>query len=119
MSDRTDFSPLGEMEIENAGDIFKGCELIREVGSNSGLIIAQWANDVEWALAGVPLLEQGWGDNPAKRARRVARHAHRAAESLRAATRSAAKLPEVYLQTYADVIQQRKPRRKFDPKAGL
>ena len=124
MSDSADFAPLGEMEIAAAGDIFAGCELIRDRASNSGLIIMQWANDVEFALASVAVLDAGgWhgigADNPQKRARRVARHAYRAAESLRAAAESAAKLPPAYLKAYNDVIQSRRTRRTFDPKAGI
>jgi hypothetical protein len=124
MSDSADFAPLGEMEIGSAGDIFAGCDLIRARASNAGLIIMQWANDVEYALASVPVLDAGgWhgigADNPQKRARRVARHAYRSAESLKAAAESAAKLPPAYLKAFNDVIQQRRGRRTFDPKAGL
>lgn len=124
MSDQTDFAPIGEMEIENAGDIFQACELIRRVGSNSGLIVVQWAHDVEFALSGIQVLDpgghRGFGaDNPQKRARRVARHAYRAGEALRTAAESAAKLPPAYLKAYSDVIQQRRGRRTFDPRAGL
>lgn len=119
-----DFSPLGQMEIEKAGDIFAGCELIRQRASNAGLIIAQWSNDVQWALASVPVLDPGgWhgvgADNPQKRARRVARHAFRAAEALRVAAESASKLPPAYLKAFEDVINQRRKPRSFDPKAGL
>jgi hypothetical protein len=124
MADTADFTPLGEMEITCAGDIFRGCELIRMVGSNAGLIVAQWANDVEYALASTPVLTPGgWhgigADNPQRRARRVSRHAYRAAEALRATAESAAKLPPVYLKAYSDVINHRRRRRTFDPTAGL
>jgi hypothetical protein len=112
------------MEIENAGDIFKGCEFIRTRASNAGLIIAQFMFDVEYALQSVPVLDPGgWHgvgeDNPKKRSRRVARHGHRSAEAMRAVALSAAKLPPAYLKAYADVIQVRKDRKTFDPRAGL
>ena len=124
MSDLADFGPLGEMEIENAGDIFKHCEFIRVRASNAGLIIMQWANDVEAALQSVPVLDAGgWhginADNPRKRARRVARHGYRSAELMRSAAESAAKLPQAYLRAYQDVIQTRRARPAFDPRAGL
>lgn len=117
------FAPLGDMEIEKAGDIFVQCEFIRTRASTSGLIVLQWAQDVQMALSTVPVLDPGgWHgineDNPMKRARRVARHAFRAAEALRATAQSAAKLPPVYLKTYADIIQARK-KTSFDPRAGL
>lgn len=124
MSNDADFAALGDMEIATAGDIFAGCEFIRTRGSNAGLIVVQWAMDVEMALASVPVLDPGgWhgvnADNPQKRARRVARHATRAAEALRTAAESAAKLPPAYLTAYSDVIQTRRRRATFDPKAGL
>ena len=120
MSDRTDFAPMGEMEISSAGDIFEGCEFIRATASSSGLIVMQWAQDVEWALSTVMLPDQNWADNPARRARRVTRHAYRAAEALQTTAKSAAKLPQAYLKAYADVIKTRKSSRpRFDPKAGL
>ncbi len=118
------FAPLGDMEIEKAGDIFVQCEFIRVRALNSGLIVAQWAMDVEYTLRTVPVLDPGgWHgiaeDNPMRRARRVARHAHRAAEALNATAKSAAKLPPAYLKAYSDVIQQRKNKKTFDPRAGL
>jgi hypothetical protein len=124
MSDDADFGPLGEMEIENAGAIFAGCEFIRLRASNAGLIVAQWAMDVELALASVPILDPGgWhgigADNPQKRARRVARHAFRSAEALRTTAESVAKVPPAYLQAFNDVISTRRKRPTFDPKAGL
>ena len=124
MTDKADFTPMGNMEIENAGDIFAGCEFIRATASNSGLIVMQWAQDVEWALASVPVMEPGgWhgvgAEDSQKRARRVARHAYRTAEALKAAAESASKLPPAYLKAYADVIQRRNGRPKFDPRAGL
>jgi hypothetical protein len=119
-----DFSDLGNMEIEKASDIFEGCEFIRTRASNSGLIIAQWAHDVQWALSTVPVIDPGgWhgigADDSAKRSRRVARHAFRASEALRAAAESAAKLPPAYLKAYSDVINSRKKKPTFDPRAGL
>jgi hypothetical protein len=123
MSDRSkaDFAPLGEMEIERASDIFRGCEFIRTTASTAGLIIAQYMIDVEHALQSVPVVDPGgWRgigeDNPLKRARRVARHGHRAAEAMRAVGLSAAKLPPAYLKAYADVINARKDRKTFDPR---
>ncbi len=124
MSD-ADFAPLGDMEIENAGDMFKHCEFIRSRASNAGLIIAQWAQDVEWALSSVPVLDAGgWhgigADNPQKRARRVARHANRAAEAMRTVMESVSKLPPAYLRAYEDNIKRRRGSRpSFDPRAGL
>lgn len=124
MTDDANFGPLGEMEIETAGDIFKQCEFIRRQASSAGLIVVQWAQDVQMALASVPVMDPGgWHgvgeDNPMKRARRVARHAFRAGEALRATGESAAKLPPAYLKAYEDVIQARKKRPTFDPRAGL
>jgi hypothetical protein len=122
MADQVDFTPLGNLEITSAKDIFEGCEIIRSVGSNAGLIVAQFAFDVEFALRGIQVIDPGRGliqDNPAKRARRVARHLHRSAEALRAAALSAAKLPPAYLRTYADVIEGRKGRKAFNPTEGL
>jgi hypothetical protein len=124
MSDDADFAPMGNMEIENAGDIFAGCEFIRLRASNAGLIIMQWANDVEWALSSVPVIQAGgWNgvgaDNPQKRARRVARHVFRSAEALKAAAESASKLPPAYLKAYQDVIQRRSGRKTFNPREGL
>lgn len=125
MSNDADFAPLGEMEITSAGDIFAQCEFIRTHASAAGLIVAQWAMDVQWALSTVPVLDPGgWHgvaqDNPVKRARRVARHAFRAAEALNTTAKSAAKLPPAYLKAYSDVIQQRKNKKPtFDPRAGL
>lgn len=124
MSDQVDFAPLGEMEITSAGDLFEQCEFIRVRASNAGLLIAQWANDVEWALRSVPVVDgsgyHGMGqDNPTKRARRVARHGMRAADLMRGVALSAAKLPPAYLKTYQDIIQVKKGRKAFDPKAGL
>ena len=121
---RTDFGWLGDAEIENAGDIFKQSEFIRNVASNVGLIIVQWASDVEFALASVPVINPGGRmgigvDNPQKRARRVARHAHRAGEAMRSVGVSAAKLPPAYLKAYQDVITARRGRKGFDPRAGL
>lgn len=119
-----DFAPLGEMELTGTGELFKQCEFIRDRAANAGLIVVQWANDVEWALTTIPVLTPGgWhgigADNPQRRARRVAAHAYRAAEALRAAGMSAAKLPPAYLATYQDIIQHRRQRPKFDPRAGL
>lgn len=124
MSDSADFARLGEMEITCAGDIFAQCEFIRERASNAGLILLTWAMDVEYALASVPVLEAGgWhgigADNPAKRAHRVAQHAHRGAESMRTVAESVAKFPPAYRKGFNDVIQQRRGRRTFDPRAGL
>lgn len=122
MSDQADFAQLGEMEITNAGDIFEGCEFIRTRASNAGLIIAQFMFDVEYALQSVPVIESGngaFGDNPRKRARRVSRHGHRAAEAMRTVAVASAKLPPAYLKAYSDVIQQRRGRKAFDPQAGL
>jgi hypothetical protein len=124
MSDRTDFAPLGDIEIEGAGDIFQACELIRVISSTAGLIVLQLAQDVQLALQSIPVVDAGgWGgigaDNPQKRARRVARHMQRSAEALRTAAESAAKLPPAYLRTYNDVITTRRNRKSFDPKAGL
>lgn len=124
MSDGADFAPLGDMEIENAGAIFAQCEFIRTRASNAGLIVVQWAMDVELALASVPVMDPGgWhgvgADNPQKRARRVARHAFRAGEALRTTAESAAKLPPAYLKAFNDVISTRRKRPTFDPKAGL
>src|SRR4051812_35230961 len=101
------------MEIVGAGDIFAQCEFIRVRAGNAGLIIAQWANDVEWALRSIPVVDAGGlrglgEDNPAKRARRVARHGARASELMRGVALSAAKLPPAYLRTYQDIIQTRK-----------
>jgi hypothetical protein len=123
-SGSADFGPLGNMEITKAGDIFAQCEFIRVRASNSGLIIMQWASDVQYALASVPVLDPGgWhgigADDSAKRARRVARHAYRSAESLKAAAQSAAKLPPAYLKAYNDIINNRRKRPTFDPQAGL
>lgn len=123
-SDDANFAPLGDMEIENAGDVFRQCEFIRTTASNAGLIVVQWAMDVQMALESVPVLEPGgWhgvgSDDPRKRARRVARHAFRSGEGLRTVAEAAAKLPPAYLQAYSDVIQTRRKRRTFDPKAGL
>lgn len=124
MSDQADFTPLGEMEINNAGDIFAGCEFIRTRASNAGLIIAQFMFDVEYALQTIQVLDPGgWHgvaqDNPKKRARRVARHGHRSAEAMRTVAMSSAKLPPAYLKAYADVIQRRRNGKTFDPRAGL
>jgi hypothetical protein len=124
MGSDADFSLLGEMEITNAGDIFEQCEFIRTRAANSGLIIAQWANDVEWALASVPMLDLGgWHgigqDNPQKRARRVSRHGYRAAEAMRVVAESASKLPPAYVKAFQDVIQRRSKKPTFDPKAGF
>jgi hypothetical protein len=123
-SGSADFAPLGEMEITCAGDLFAQCEFLRRRASNAGLIVVQWAADVEWAFASVPVMDPGgWhgigADTGAKRARRVARHAYRAAESLKTVAESAAKLPPAYLKAYADIIQRRKDRTAFDPRAGL
>lgn len=123
-SDDANFAPLGDMEITNAGDIFKQCEFIRTTASNAGLIVVQWAMDVQLALQSVPVLDAGgWhginSDNPQKRARRVARHAFRSGEALRTAAEAAAKVPPAYLKAYSDVIQTRRKRPTFDPKAGL
>jgi hypothetical protein len=121
-----DFAPLGDMEIDGAGSLFQQCEFVRDRASNAGLIIVQWASDVEWALSSVPVMEPGgWhgvgSDNPQKRARRVARHAFRASEAMKTVAESVAKLPPAYLSTYQDVIQRRKnkTRPRFDPEAGL
>ncbi len=119
-----DFAPLGNMDINSAGDMFEQCEFIRTRASNSGLIVLQWAQDVQMSLSTVPVLDPGgWHgigqDSPMKRARRVAQHAFRAAEALKAAAESAAKLPPAYLRAYEDVIQGRKKRTTFDPRAGL
>lgn len=123
-SDDADFAELGEMEIESAGDVFAQCDFVRSRASTSGLIVLQWATDVQMALSTVPVLDAGgWHgigeDNPMKRARRVARHAFRCAEALRATAESAAKLPPAYMKAYADIIQARKKRASFDPRAGL
>lgn len=123
-TDAADFAQLGEMEIEKAGDIFAQCEFVRTRASNAGLIVVQWAQDVQWALSTVPVIDAGgWhgvgADDPMKRARRVARHAFRAGEALRATAESAAKLPPAYLTAYSDVIQRRKKKPTFDPRAGL
>ncbi len=123
MGSDADFAPLGEMEILAAGDIFEHCEFLRRTAGNSGLIIAQWASDVEYALASVPVLAPGGfhgigADNPQKRARRVARHAYRAADAMRVVAESAAKVPPAYLSAFQDVIQQRKGR-SFDPRGGI
>lgn len=112
------------MEIKSAGDVFAQCEFIRSRASNAGLIVVQWAQDVQWALSTIPVVDPGgWhgvgADDSMKRARRVARHGQRAAEALRATAESAAKLPPAYLKAYADVIQARKNKTTFDPRAGL
>jgi hypothetical protein len=123
-SSDADFVPLGKMEIASAGDIFAQCEFVRVCASNAGLIVAQWAMDVQWALSTVPVIDAGgWhgigADDPMKRARRVARHAFRSAEALKATATSAAKLPPAYLKAYSDVIQHQKKKPTFDPRAGL
>lgn len=125
MGSDADFADLGDMEIENAGDIFRACEFIRSTASNSGLIIMQWASDVDFALQSIPIMGDRGGvlgigqDNPQKRARRVARHAFRSAEAMRTVAESAAKLPPAYLKTYQDIIQRRKRKNTFDPRKGL
>lgn len=122
----TDFAFLGEAEIKTAGDMFAQANDLRDVASNSGLIVAMWANDVRLACEsiGVPTIGGVMGvggDSPIKRARRVAAHAERAAESLRACSMSAAKLPQAYLRAYSDLINDRRraARPRFDPMAGL
>ena len=122
-SGSANFAPLGEVEIEGAGDIFAACAMIRTRASNSGLIILQFAHDVEAALASVPVMTPGgWNgigsDNPQKRARRVARHLYLSAEAMRTVAESSAKFPPAYLKAFSDVIQRRR-RSTFDPKAGL
>jgi hypothetical protein len=119
-----DFAPLGEMEIESAGSIFQQAEFIRVVSSNAGLVIAQWAYDVDLALQSipVPMDAQGglFGDSPQKRARRGgALQAKRCAEAMQAIGVSAAKIRPAYLRAYADVIHPRRNRKTFDPKGGI
>lgn len=123
-SSNTDFGPLEKMEFEGVHDLFAHCEFIRKIASTSGLIVVQWASDVEAALATIPIMTANngiMGDSPRRRARRVARQAFRAAEGLRVTSQAAAKLPQVYLKTYADVIQARRSRsrKSFDPTQGL
>lgn len=117
----TDLGPLGKLELADVGDIFRACDLIRDRASESGLIVLQLAQDVEWALADIRSPDGGFFDSPTRRAQRVARHLARSAEALRSSAMSAAKLPPVYKKVYADVIQHRrsKTRPRFDPTAGL
>ena len=51
MGSDADFSPLGDIEFENAAALFEFCELGRRVASNSGLIVMQGAYDIQQALA--------------------------------------------------------------------
>lgn len=116
MGSDADFSPLGDIEFENAEALFAWCELGRKVASNSGLIILQGAFDINQALATIPTLD---GRQPNRRARRVARHARRAGELLHAAQASFARLPRSFLMEYQDVIGAKRQRKVFDINKGL
>jgi hypothetical protein len=111
MSD-ADFSPLGEIEFENAAALFEWCEVGRKVSSNAGLIVVQGAYDIHQALLTIPTVD---GRSPGTRARRVARHARRCGELLHATQASFAKLPRAFLAEYQDVIGQsrQKGRKPF------
>lgn len=123
-----DFALLGEMEIGDAADIFKGCDFIRSTASEAGIIIDQFFHDVGLALMEVPVLDPGgWhgigADNPKKRRDRVVRHGKRCVELMKSTCDSAWKVRPEYLRTYADVVQERRRtrqgRKPFNPTGGL
>lgn len=97
---RADFSLLGDLEFESLADISHACELGRDVSSNSGLIVVQFGYDLKRALLTIPVMK----GSPNRRANRVARHAGRAADHLRAAQRSFSKIPTAILKEYEEEI---------------
>lgn len=113
MGSDADFTPLGDIEFENAAALFEFCELGRRVSSNSGLIVLQGAYDIQQALSTIPSMDRR---PPHVRARRVARHARRAGELLHATQASFAKLPRAFLTEYQDVIGAKRQRKVFDMK---
>ncbi|WP_371409719.1 hypothetical protein OG423_14030 [Micromonospora zamorensis] len=113
MGSDADFSPLGDIEFENAAALFEFCELGRRVASNSGLIVLQGAYDIQQALSTIASMDRR---PPHIRARRVARHARRAGEMLHASQASLARLPRAFLSEYQDVIGAKRQRKVFDMK---
>ncbi|MGW3888875.1 hypothetical protein ACWD69_09310 [Micromonospora chokoriensis] len=113
MGSDADFTPLGDIEFENAAALFEWSELGRRVASNSGLILVQGAFDIHQALATIPTMDRR---PPNVRARRVARHARRAGELLHGAQASIARIPRAFLTEYQDVIGAKRQRKVFDMK---
>lgn len=98
---RADFSPLGDAEeFDGLADIFSACELGRDISSNAGLIVVQFAYDLKRSLLTIPTLN----GNANRRANRVVRHVSRAADHLRGAQVGFAKVPQVILAEYQEEI---------------
>lgn len=114
-----DWGGLEKIEFDGARSLFDWCELGRNVASESGLIVVQAAQDLYLALQTIPSVEAR--TSPQRRARRVARHAKRAADHLRGAQMSFAKIPRVFVAEYAaEIGRMRNPggRRPFDLKGS-
>lgn len=113
-----DFAPLGELEFPSLAAIFEFCEIGRKVSWNAGAVLSQAAYDIQSALITVQPAEPRSAARMQWRARRVSRHATRAAEHLHAAQKCFATLPRVALNEYqAEIQMQRNPvrtRRPFD-----
>jgi hypothetical protein len=101
--DRADFALLGDIEFDGTASLFEWCEIGRTVASNSGLIVAQAAQDIYLALQTIPMSVDN-RTSAQRRARRVARHAKRAGDLLHSTQKSLAKLPKVFMDEYAEEI---------------
>lgn len=111
-----DFDELGKVDIDGTEALFITAEHGRKAADQAALAIAQYAADIEWALKHIPVID-GKAD---RKARRVARHARRASEQLRAVRDSFKKIPQEFHRTYEQELTaiRNKDRKRFDISKG-
>jgi len=108
----TEFSEVGEVDITDTASLFESAEVGRKAADEAAMVLAQWAADIEWSLSYIPTI-----DGKARRkARRVARHAKRAADQMTAVRESCRKVPDAFNKTYEQELAavRNKSRKGFN-----
>lgn len=112
----SDFDKLGDAEITDTAALFEAAEIGRKAADNAAFASEQFAADIVWALSHVPVIQgkANW------KARRVARHARRAAQQMLAARDSFKKIPAEFLTVFEPELSQTRNRNRprFDMSKG-
>lgn len=110
------FDKLGDAEITDTASLFEASEFGRKAADDAAFALVQFAADIEWSLKHVPVVD-GSAD---RKARRVARHARRAAAQMVAVRESMKKIPAEFNKTYEQELsaQRNRNRPRFDISKG-
>lgn len=112
-SGNADFAALEKIdEFKAISDIFTSCEIGRDAASNAGLIVVQYAFDVQAALMTIPSMN---GQDPGRRAKRVTRQLTQVSTMLHGIQSRFAKVPKVILEEYQQEINGKRRGRTRRP----